>query len=152
MSGTAAGTVVSIQLCVGHRDPMKTVESATMRTGFGIEGDRHAVVEGIRTARQVLLMDEETLDKFGLTRGQVRENITTAGIDLHSLEEGQQVALGDEAIVEITGYCTPCSRMDEIRDGLQSALHEQRGMLATVIRSGQIGVGSSVSATEGAAV
>ena len=152
MSDGAQGTIVSIYLCTGHRDPMKGVESADMKAGYGIEGDRHAVSEGVRTARQVLLMDEETLGKFGLESGQVRENITTSGIDLHSIEAGQRVSLGDTAIVEITGFCTPCARMDEIRDGLRVELEEQRGMLATVIQSGSIGVGDSVKTLEGALV
>ena len=152
MSDAAQGTIVSIYLCTGHRDPMKSVDSAEMKAGYGIEGDRHAVSEGVRTARQVLLMDEETLGKFGLATGQVRENITTSGLDLHSIEAGQQVSLGDSAVVEITGFCTPCARMDEIRDGLRVELEEQRGMLATVIESGSIAVGDAVKAQEVAAV
>jgi MOSC domain-containing protein YiiM len=147
-----SGSIVSIQLCVGHRDPMKTVESANMREGFGIEGDRHAVSEGVRTARQVLLIDQETLERLGLSRGQVRENVTTSGIDLHSLQPGQCLALGEEAVVEITGHCAPCGRMDEIRDGLREVLEGQRGMLATVLRGGAIAVGHPVSVRESAAV
>jgi MOSC domain-containing protein YiiM len=131
---------------------MKSVDTAGMKAGYGIEGDRHSVSEGVRTARQVLLMDEETLGKFGLNSGEVRENITTSGINLHSIEEGQQVSLGDSAVVEITGFCTPCARMDEIRDGLRVELEEQRGMLATVLQSGPISVGDPVKTLEGAAV
>ena len=152
MSNGAQGTIVSIYLCTGHRDPMKGVESAEMTAGFGIEGDRHAVSEGVRTARQVLLMDEETLSKFDLSSGDVRENITTSGIDMHSIEAGQRVSLGDSAVVEITGFCTPCARMDEIRDGLRVELEEQRGMLATVIQGGSISVGDTVRAQEAAVV
>ena len=152
MSNGAQGTIVSIYLCTGHRDPMKSVESADMTAGFGIEGDRHAVSEGVRTARQVLIMDEETLGKFSLSSGDVRENITTSGIDMHTVEAGQRVSLGDSAVVEITGFCTPCARMDEIRDGLRVELEEQRGMLATVIQSGSISVGDAVRAQEAAAV
>ena len=152
MSNGAQGTIVSIYLCTGHRDPMKGVESAEMTAGYGIEGDRHAVSEGVRTARQVLLMDEETLAKFNLSSGDVRENITTSGIDMHSIEAGQRVSLGDSAVVEITGFCTPCARMDEIRDGLRVELEEQRGMLATVIQGGSISVGDTVRAQEAAVV
>ena len=123
-----------------------------MREGFGIEGDRHAVSEGVRTARQVLLIDQETLERLGLSRGQVRENVTTSGIDLHSLQPGQCLALGEEAVVEITGHCAPCGRMDEIRDGLREVLEGQRGMLATVLRGGAIAVGHPVSVRESAAV
>ena len=152
MSDNAQGPIVSIYLCTGHRDSMKSVDSADMKAGYGIEGDRHAVSEGVRTARQVLLMDEETLSKFGLKSGQVRENSTTSGIDLHSIEAGQRVTLGDSAVVEITGFCTPCARMDEIRDGLRVELEEQRGMLATVLESGSISVGDPVMILEGAVV
>ena len=152
MSDGAQGTIVSIYLCTGHRDPMSSVDSADMKAGYGIEGDRHAVSEGVRTARQVLLMDEETLSKFGLKSGEVRENITTSGLDLHSIEAGQRVTLGGSAVVEITGFCTPCARMDEIRDGLRVELEEQRGMLATVLESGSISVGDPVMILEGAAV
>ena len=147
-----SGSIVSIQLCVGHREPMRNVESAEMSAGYGIEGDRHAVSQGARTARQVLMIDEETLAKFGLERGQVRENVTTSGIDLHSLESGSRVSLGDSAEVEITGFCAPCERMDEIRDGLRVALEEQRGMLATVVQGGAISVGDPVSVSQTAAV
>ena len=143
-----SGSVISIQLCVGHRDPMKSVESARMIENYGIEGDRHAVSEGVRTKRQVLLTDEETLATFGLSRGDIRENITTTGIEIHSLEEGDRVSLGDDAVVEITGHCAPCARMDEIRDGLRVALEGNRGMLATVISGGEVNVGDEVRALQ----
>lgn len=147
-----SGSITSIQLCVGHRDPMKSVDSAEMTAGYGIEGDRHAVSEGVRTKRQVLLTDEETLAKFGLSRGDIRENITATGIDIHSLNEGDRVSLGDDAVVEITGHCAPCARMDEIRDGLRVALEGQRGMLATVISGGTVNVGDEVRALQPALV
>ncbi len=144
------GSVVSIQICVGHRDPMKSVESAQMREGYGIEGDRHAVSEGVRTKRQVLLTDEETLAKFGLSRGDIRENITISGLEIHALEAGDRVSLGGDAVVEITGHCAPCARMDEIRDGLRVALEGQRGMLGTVVSGGAVSVGDEVRALQAA--
>lgn len=143
-----SGSIVSIQLCVGHRDPMKSVESARMIENYGIEGDRHAVSEGIRTKRQVLLTDEETLAKYDLSRGDIRENITATGIAIHSLQEGDRVSLGGDAVVEITGHCAPCARMDEIRDGLRVALEGNRGMLATVISGGTVEVGDEVRALQ----
>ena len=54
-------SITAIQLCVGHRQPMRHVDSARVIAGLGIEGDAHATSEGPRTARQVLLMDSETL-------------------------------------------------------------------------------------------
>ena len=151
MSSGQEAKIESLHLCVGHREPMQDVDSAKVIEGFGIEGDRHATSEGVRQARQVLLMDEETLESFGLGHGEVRENITTSGIDLHSLPEGQRVALGGDVVVEITGHCAPCARMDEIRSGLREQLEKQRGMLAFVVQGGAIKVGDTVQALETAA-
>ena len=151
MSDSSQGSVVSMRVCVGHREPMKSVESADMVAGYGIEGDRHATSRGPRTRRQVLLMDVETLGAFGLEGGQTRENVTTRGIDLHALPAGSRVALGADAVVEITGFCDPCGRMDEVRDGLREAMVDRRGMLATVIEGGAVKIGDPARALEGAA-
>ena len=140
--------IASLQLCVGHREPLEIVDSATFVAGFGIEGDRHAVRSGARTARQVLLVDEQTLHGLGLVQGQVRENVTVADVDLHGLEAGQRLALGDQVVLEITGHCAPCAEMDEIRPGLRLELDGQRGMLATVITGGLARVGDVVQAVE----
>ncbi|MCD5399674.1 MAG: MOSC domain-containing protein [Dehalococcoidia bacterium] len=147
-----AAEIISLQICVGHREPMNTVESATFIEGFGIEGDRHAVKSGARAVRQVLLMDEDTLEGFGLGIGQVRENVTVRGIDLHQVAAGQRLALGDDVVVEITQFCAPCERMDEVRPGLREELFEQRGMLATVISGGAVNVGDQVQVIERASV
>jgi len=140
--------IASLQLCVGHGEPMEVVDSAAFVAGFGIEGDRHAVRFGARTARQVLLMDEQTLEGFGLVHGQVRENVTVADVDLHALVAGQRLELGDQVVLEITGHCNPCANMDEIRPGLRGALDGQRGMLATVVTGGLARVGDDVRSME----
>ena len=140
--------IASLYICVGHREPMRAVDTATLVAGFGIEGDRHATSEGIRTARQALLMDTETLNEFGLAHGEIRENITTTGIELANLPSGQRLALGAEVVLEITGHCAPCARMDEIRDGLKDELEGQRGMLTTVLQGGTIKVGGAISVLE----
>jgi hypothetical protein len=150
MTSSQNARIVSLQLCVGHREPMRLVDSANVIDGFGIEGNRHSVSEGVRKARQVLLMGEETLEAFGLEHGEIRENITTSGIELASLERGQRLSLGDDVVLEITGHCTPCARMDEIRPGLQQELQGQRGMLAFVVQGGTIKVGDAVRVLEGA--
>ena len=145
------GRISSLQLCVGHREPMREVDAATMVAGFGIEGDNHATSNAERAGRQVLLMDEETLEAFGLAHGEVRENITTSGLDLTFLQEGQRLALGGEVVLQITGHCAPCARMDEIRPGLRLELDGKRGMLASVVRGGTIRVGDAIEVPEGAA-
>ena len=46
--------IVSLQLCVEHRQPMKQVDSANVIAGFGIERDNHAASEGPRRFRQII--------------------------------------------------------------------------------------------------
>ena len=87
--------------------------------------------------RQMLLVDSETLESFGLQPGQIRENITTGGLRVNDFAKGQRLAIG-EAVLEVTGPCEPCSRMDEIRMGLQQELYGQRGILCRVIEGGRI--------------
>lgn len=93
--------------------------------------------------RQVLLMDSETLRRFDIAPGTVKENVTTIGIDFQTLKTGQSLRVG-ESLVEITGPCHPCPRMDEIRMGLQEGLRGQRGWLCKVIRAGIIRRGDCI--------
>ena len=145
MSQANEGSVVSMRLNVGSRKPMKEVDSARVITGQGIEGDRHLKVDGSRSRRQILIMDRETLGNFSLDDGIIRENITVAGMDFSSIDAGDRVSIGREVVLEITGECEPCARMDEIRAGLQNELDGQRGMLAYAEKGGLISVGDAIS-------
>ncbi len=123
---------------------MREVETIDIVAGYGIEGDRHATRGKARAHRQVLLMAQETLASFGLAPGEVRENITTQGLALQELLPGDRVALGSDAVLEITEDCEPCERMDELRQGLRTELDGKRGMLATVLESGTVHAGDAV--------
>ena len=152
------GTVHSLQICESHRSPMKKIEEAVLITDVGIEGDIHAtsqirpspvpddfVSTYRRKERQILLMDLETLQKFNLETGIIKENITTEGIDINQLQSGQKIIIGDTAILSVTGPCTPCSRMDEIRSGLMDDIEGERGTLAFVEIGGTIRTGDNIN-------
>ena len=134
-------TIASLQICSGTRQPMMAVESARAVENLGLEGDRHAKAD---SKRQVLLMEAETLEKVGLQVGDVKENITTRGIELMDLPVGTRLRVG-EAILEITGQCHPCERMEELRPGLRATLAGQRGMLARVAQGGWMRLGDSIA-------
>ena len=135
------GRIVALHICEGHRQPMTSVQEATAVSDLGLEGDRHAM-KG--SARQVLVMDKETLGSLGLDAGVIKENVTLEGLDLSSVTAGQVFFLGDEVTLEATGPCEPCTRMDEIRDGLREALDGRRGIITMVLNGGVLRVGDAV--------
>ena len=134
------GQVAHLFLASGSRRPMREVESATALQDAGLAGCRHARAG---SQRQVLLVDTETLQAFELQPGQIKENIATIGLALDQLSLGQRLQAG-EALLEVTGPCAPCSRMDEIRMGLRRELDGKRGTLCRVIRGGRIVKGDAI--------
>ena len=143
----AEGKVVSLQVCVGHRMPMDFKDRVNVMTGQGLEGDRHALP---RSRRQVLLMEQEILDALELAPGDIRENVTVSGIELHGLAEGRQVRIGAEVTLEVTGVCEPCERMDELRLGLRETIRGRRGVLTRVVQGGAVSIGDPVRVAEDA--
>ena len=135
------GTITNLHIARVKGTASDPVQEANVLSGLGLEGDRSAY-EG--SVRQVLVMDKETLDEFGLDPGQVKENITVAGLDLSQTKKGQVFSIGDEVTMEIVGGCEPCGKMDAIQPGLMDKIDGRRGMLATVICGGHIKVGDSV--------
>ncbi len=122
---------------------MQPVDPAVLQADYGLEGCRHARP---KSRRQVLLIEQETLESLKLAPGAVKENITTRGIDLTSLPVDTRVFLGDEVELRITGPCHPCGYMDEIRNGLQEELRGRRGVLAWVKQGGRVRVGDAIRA------
>jgi len=144
MGTSTQGSTLSLNLSGEHRKPSKIVQSANFVAGLGIEGDRHATEREERQGYQVLIVDNETLQKLGLEPGLIKEQVTTTGIDVASLEAGQQLALGDDVVIEISKDAAPCSRMEEIRPGLQTELEGCRGMLASIVTGGTVNVGDTI--------
>ncbi len=127
-------------LALVHRHPMREVDEVRAVSDKGFEGCIH----GRRgSKRQVLLVELETLDRLGVKPGDVRENITTFGVNLQDLATGDRLRIG-EAIFEVTGPCHPCSRMDQIREGLQETLRGQRGVLCRVVQEGALRRGDAI--------
>jgi len=120
------------------------MSSLNLIEGLGIEGDRHARAE---KRNQVLVMDVETLDEFGLRAGDIRENIATRGLDVADLAEGDKLRFGVDAEVLISHPCAPCYKMDALRQGLQSEIKGRRGMLGIVTRGGVVLPGDVIEVT-----
>ncbi|MEP0707780.1 MOSC domain-containing protein [Parvibaculum sp.] len=124
--------------------------------GLGVEGDAHngvTVQHLSRVARdpaqpnlrQVHLIHAELHAElkrqgFEVKPGDMGENITTQGIDLLSLPAGTRLAIGNEAVVEVTGLRNPCRQLDEFLPGLMAAVLERDAGGSLIRKAGIMGI------------
>lgn len=134
------GEVLHLFQALAHGQPVREFDEV-----FAVEnkGFKDCIHGRPGSSRQLLLMDLETLEEFDIVPGRVKENITTRGIKLDGLPVGQRMRVG-EALLEITKECRPCRLMDAIRQGLQEAARERRGILCRVVEAGRIRRGDHI--------
>lgn len=139
------GRIVWIGLRPARRAVMTVADLATLDEQQGLVGDHYSS----RTSgtRHVTLIQQEHLaaiaSHLGLATvepGLLRRNIVVGGINLLALKN-HRFSLG-EAVLEWTGECHPCSRMEEIfGQGGYNAVRGHGGITARVITSGTIALG-----------
>ena len=122
-----------------RRELMEPLESARVFENEGVEGCAHR--RGGK--RNVLFVALEHLESLDVPPGAVKENFTVQGADVMQWPVGQRLEIGD-AEFEVSMVCDPCENMEKIRPGLQEELEGKRGMLARVIRTGDVAVGDEI--------
>ena len=135
----AQATVVALNLNTGSREPLVAVRTVNARADHGLEGDRKR-----RPRRSVLFVEQEVLERFGLTPGTVREQVTVRGLDLVGLTPGARLRIGT-VVFEAGGLCAPCERMEEIQPGLRAELEGRRGRFFRVAEGGALAVGDAIT-------
>ncbi|MGH9907451.1 MAG: MOSC domain-containing protein [Pyrinomonadaceae bacterium] len=87
--------------------------------------------------------------------GAVGDNVTISGIDWNSMTPGQRVSLGEQVIVEITSYTTPCNSMPPFFvDGKYQRISQKANpgysrVYARVLQTGRVVVGQPVRLLNG---
>ena len=119
---------------------MEELAEARIVKNQGIEGCRHGRPG---SARQILLVDHETLEVMDLGPGTIWENITTQGLNVNGLAIGQQLQIG-QARLEVSEVCTPCIQVERLRPGLRKEMRGRRGMLCRVTEGGTVRPGDPI--------
>src|ERR1700732_3929682 len=122
------------------RLPMEELEEVRVIKNAGLENCAHARPG---SARQVLLVDRETLEAMDLRPGVIRENITTDGMDVNGLPLKQELRVG-EVRLQVSEICHPCDQLEKIRPGLRREMRGRRGMLCRVLEGGLIRSGDTI--------
>lgn len=131
-----------------RRAPVEVVDAAELEVGTGLAGEHHARTG--RGKRQVSLVQAEHLPVVAALAGLdevdpalLRRNLVVSGVNLLALK-GVRFRLGD-AVLEGTGPCPPCSRMDEtLGPGGFQAMRGHGGVVAAVVEAGTIRVGDAL--------
>lgn len=141
------GRVEWIGLRPAQRGSLRAVSSAKLERALGLSGDHYSKPGG---KRQITLIQSEHLAAIAALCGRetvqpelLRRNLVISGINLLALK-GQQFYIGD-ALLEGTGLCEPCSRMEQaLGAGGHHAMRGHGGITARVLRDGEICLGDVV--------
>ncbi len=141
------GFVEWIGLRPARRAAMLPVERVNVSPDIGLMGDRYA---GRTGNRQVTLLQAEHLVAIASYLGKdriqpesLRRNIVARGINLLALKN-KTFRIGT-VVLEVTGLCHPCSRMEVLLGaGGYNAMRGHGGITARVVSEGTIEQGGSV--------
>ncbi|MGD8253331.1 MAG: MOSC domain-containing protein [Syntrophobacterales bacterium] len=111
----------------------------------GLDGDAHAG----DWHRQVSLLAMESIDKIrekGLevSPGDFAENITTSGLEIWELPMGTRLAVGSEALLEVTQIGKECHDRCAIFHQVGDCVMPREGVFTRVVRGGTIRPGDEV--------
>jgi MOSC domain-containing protein YiiM len=143
--------------------PKRPVAGAVVTT-LGIEGDTHAhpAIHGGPLKALLLISSEgiEELRECGLPLyyGALGENITTRGLDRHSLRVGQRWRIG-QIVVELTKIRAPCATIQVYGANIAAEIYDQdvkagdpssprwglSGFYASVVQPGPIQAGDPIT-------
>lgn len=140
------GRVEWIGVRPARHAPVVAQEAVEAIAATGLRGDRYSSPG----KRQVTLIQAEHLPVIAsvlhapVEPAMLRRNVLVSGINLLALKNAR-FRIG-EALLEGTGPCEPCSRMeDALGPGGYNAMRGHGGITARILESGWIKIGDAVT-------
>jgi MOSC domain-containing protein YiiM len=154
------GRITAIYLRPARDVAAVSAESVVARIDRGLEGDRSSASRPSKAGghnRQVTLFQAEHLPLIAswLQRGEIdpailRRNLVVAGLNLLAArtlfaDQPMQIRIGEDVVLNVTGPCDPCSKMETaLGTGAYNALRGHGGLTARIVVGGIISVQDEV--------
>lgn len=143
-----SGKIEWIGIRPAKKDTVLSKVDVSITVEEGLVGDHYTKSGG---KRMVTLIQAEHIDAVAgmleknVDPSMLRRNIVVRGINLNALHD-TTFKIGSDVILEGTGYCHPCSRMEaNLGPGGYNAMRGHGGITARVVKGGEVSCGDSVS-------
>ncbi len=138
------GTIHAVCISRVKHQRKEEVGSIELREEYGVAGDAHGGSE-----RQVSLLAIEGIRRMQekmpqLVPGDFAENLTTEGIAVELLPVGTRLAVGSEAVIEITQIGKKCHNKCNIHKIVGDCIMPREGVFARVVRGGVVKKGDGI--------
>jgi MOSC domain-containing protein YiiM len=139
------GRIVAVSISQSKGEKKTNLPECELIRDKGLEGDAHAG----DWHRQVSLLAMESVAKIRekgieVAPGDFAENITTTGLKLWELPLGTQLAVGREALLEVTQIGKECHDRCAIYNQVGDCVMPREGIFTRVLRGGTIKPGDTV--------
>lgn len=137
--------VVAINISEKKGTIKEPIKEGNFIKGFGLEEDAH----GGDWHRMVSLLAQESIDKMisrgveGLEPGMFAENITTEGIELHTLPIGTRLKIGN-TLQEVTQIGKECHTGCAIKTQVGKCIMPTEGIFTRIIEEGKVQTGDGI--------
>ena len=149
-----SGYIHQLNRSNGGVPKLPVAEAQLTETGLDGDRQRYKVFHG-GPRRALCLYSLEVIERLRaeghpIYPGSAGENVTVAGLTWSRLAPGCRLALGDEVVVEITSYATPCRTIrGSFGEGQFKRISQKQHagesrLYASVVRTGHLAVGQTV--------
>jgi MOSC domain-containing protein YiiM len=139
-----SGKVVAVCISEKKGERKKPIPVGELRENHGLVGDGHSG----EWHRQLSLLAQESIDKMvakglDVKAGDFAENITTSGLELHSLPLGTRLSIG-EILLEVTQIGKECHTRCAIYYQAGDCVMPKEGIFTRVLQGGMVKAGDSI--------
>jgi len=139
-----SGKVVAVCISEKKGQRKKPIPVGELRQNHGLVGDAHSG----EWHRQLSLLAQESIDKMvakglDVTAGDFAENITTSGLELHTLPVGAQLSIGD-ILLEVTQIGKECHTRCAIFYQAGDCVMPSEGIFTRVLNGGMVKAGDRI--------